>query len=461
MARKKVSPTKLFVIDTNVFLHDPQSFLRFSNNDVAVPFVTLEELDKHKVGTDDINRNARAACRLLEQATHQRGSFSDGFALKAMNGGGATGKLYLLQDPAPQDVKVIIDGKADNRILSQMMALLETRSPETVVLVSKDINLRVKARALNFNAEDYLHDQAVEDTDLLPSGFREMSHGELEDLLLEDGVTSQRGIARYTLHQPKARVRANEFVLLEDDTIFRATDVADDEVTLVQDVDYRSAKNQVFGINARNVEQSYALSLLLDPDIDFVTLLGQAGTGKTLLTLAAGLAQVLDEKRYHEIIFTRSTIPMGEDIGFLPGTEAEKLDPWMGALHDNLEVLSGSAGQPSDWHKAVSLDLIRAKVSVKAMNFMRGRTLHNRFVVIDEAQNLTPKQMKSLITRAGDGTKVVCLGNLQQIDHAYLSETSSGLTYAVDRFKTWPHQGHLILPKGERSRLANFANENL
>jgi len=459
MARKKVSATKLFVLDTNVFLHDPHSFLRFADNDVAVPFVTLEELDKHKLGTDDINRNARAAIRLLEQATQQSGSFAEGFSLKALNGGGATGRLYLLQDPA--DVKIIIDGKADNRILSQMMSLLESRSPDTVVLVSKDINLRVKARAMNFKAEDYLHDQAVEDTDLLPAGFRYFSHDELERYLPEGGVTSHRGRAEYTLAQPKEKLRCNEFVLLQGDTVLRVTSVRDNQVTLTQEVDYRSAKNAVWGISARNPEQSYALSLLLDPEIDFVTLLGTAGTGKTLLTLAAGLSQVLDDKRYQEVIFTRNTISMGEDIGFLPGTEQEKLDPWMGALFDNLEVLSGATHQPTDWHKQVSIDLIRSKVSVKAMNFMRGRTLHNRFLVVDEAQNLTPKQMKSIITRAGDGTKVVCLGNLQQIDHPYISETSSGLAYAVDRFKGWQHCGHLILPKGERSRLANFANNNL
>lgn len=461
MARKKVSATKLFVLDTNVFLHDPHSFLRFADNDIAVPFVTLEELDKHKVGTDDINRNARAAIRLLEQATQQSGSFTEGFSLKAMNGGSATGRLHLLQDPAPDNVKVIIDGKADNRILSQMMVLLESRSAETVVLVSKDINLRVKARAMNFKAEDYLHDQAVEDTDLLHPGFRYFSHDELEHYLLEGGVTSHRGRAQYTLAQPKEKLRNNEFVLLEGSTVLRVTGARDNQVTLTQEVDYRTAKNAVWGISARNPEQSYALSLLLDPEIDFVTLLGTAGTGKTLLTLAAGLSQVLEEKRYQEVVFTRNTISMGEDIGFLPGTEQEKLDPWMGALFDNLEVLSGSAHQPTDWHKQASLELIRSKVSVKAMNFMRGRTLHNRFLVVDEAQNLTPKQMKSVITRAGDGTKVVCLGNLQQIDHPYISENSSGLTYAVDRFKGWQHCGHLILPKGERSRLANFANDNL
>ena len=224
--------------------------------------------------------------------------------------------------------------------------------------------------------------------------------------------------------------------------------------------DYRSGKSSVWGIHAKNREQNFALNLLLDPDIDFVTVLGTAGTGKTLLTLAAGLAQVLDEPRYREIIMTRVTVPLGEDIGFLPGTEEEKMTPWMGAIMDNLEVLTQN-GNAGDWERAATNDLLSKRIKIRSLNFMRGRTFLNRLVIIDEAQNLTAKQMKTLITRCGPGSKMICLGNLAQIDTPYLTEGSSGLTYAVDRFKGWAHSGHVTLARGERSRLADFASEVL
>ncbi|MDT7928034.1 PhoH family protein, partial [Tepidimonas sp.] len=226
--------------------------------------------------------------------------------------------------------------------------------------------------------------------------------------------------------------------------------------------DYTHLKSAVWGVTARNREQNFALNLLMDPEIDFVTLAGTAGTGKTLMTLAAGLSQVLDERRYTEIIMTRATVSVGEDIGFLPGTEEEKMGPWMGALDDNLEFLAKGGQSPAgDWGRAATQDLIRSRIKIKSLNFMRGRTFLNKYVIIDEAQNLTPKQMKTLITRAGPGTKLVCMGNLAQIDTPYLTEGSSGLTYVVDRFKGWPHGGHVTLARGERSRLADFASEVL
>ena len=223
--------------------------------------------------------------------------------------------------------------------------------------------------------------------------------------------------------------------------------------------DFTAAKHSVWGIQARNREQNFALNMLLDPNIDFVTLLGTAGTGKTLLALAAGLAQVLDKNLYKEIIMTRVTVPVGEDIGFLPGTEEEKMTPWMGALMDNLEVLTQTGG--GDWGRAAADELLRSRIRIHSLNFMRGRTFLNKYIILDEAQNLTAKQMKTLITRAGPGTKVICLGNVAQIDTPYLTETTSGLTYVVDRFKQWPHSGHITLLRGERSRLADFASDIL
>jgi PhoH-like ATPase len=240
----------------------------------------------------------------------------------------------------------------------------------------------------------------------------------------------------------------------------RVTSVANQTATLELVDDYRSERHAVWGITARNREQNFALNLLMNPNIDFVTLLGVAGTGKTLLALAAGLAQALDTRRYTEIIMTRVTVPLGEDIGFLPGTEEEKMEPWMGALMDNLEVLThGEEG--GSWGRAATQDLLRQRIKIRSLNFMRGRTFLNRYIILDEAQNLTPKQMKALITRAGPGTKVVCLGNIAQIDTPYLTETTCGLTYVVNRFRGWPFAGHLTLIRGERSRLADFASDSL
>jgi len=236
--------------------------------------------------------------------------------------------------------------------------------------------------------------------------------------------------------------------------------IAGDTARLELVRDYRSERHAVWGITARNREQNFALNLLMDPEVDMVTILGPAGTGKTLLALAAGLTQTLETNRFSEIIMTRVTIPLGEDIGFLPGTEEEKMEPWMGALMDNLEVLTQNA-EGGNWGRAVTNDLLRSRIKIRSLNFMRGRTFVNRYVLIDEAQNLTPKQMKALVTRAGPGTKLVCIGNIAQIDTPYLTETTSGLTYVVTRFRGWDHSGHITLLRGERSRLADHASEIL
>jgi PhoH-like ATPase len=360
----------------------------------------------------------------------------------------------------------LANGKADNQILAVVMHLARLHPKRHVILVSKDINMRIKARALGLPAEDYYNDKALEDTDLLYTGMEELPadfwdrHGK--------GMESwqQGGHTLYRVSGPLVPdLLANEFLYSEreGETPFYAIvkEVAGKTAVLSTLKDYTHQKNNVWGITARNREQNFALNLLMDPECDFITLTGTAGTGKTLITLAAGLAQVMDERRYSEIIVTRVTVPVGEDIGFLPGTEEEKMGPWMGALDDNLEVLARSDGAAGDWGRAATQDLVRSKIRIKSMNFMRGRTFLNKFVIIDEAQNLTPKQMKTLITRAGPGTKIVCLGNLAQIDTPYLTEGSSGLTYAVDRFKGWPHGGHVLLARGERSRLADFASEVL
>jgi PhoH-like ATPase len=466
MARKSKPQSKLFVLDTNVFLHDPTCLFRFQEHDLYIPMATLEELDHNKKGVTEVARNGRQASRFLEEiVSTQELDIEEGIPLGPHSHKSATGRLYLQTHSIQSDITAILPAsKVDNQLLGVVSYLQHKFPGRSVILVSKDINMRIKARALGFLAEDYFNDKVLEDTDLLYGGVRELpenfwdSHGKGMESWQQDGRV------HYRVSGPLcSSLMVNEFVYQEGAKPFHAkvTDVTGKTASLVTTKDYSHQKNAVWGILARNREQNFALNVLMDPDIDFVTLLGQAGTGKTLLTLAAGLAQTLEQKRYSEIIFTRVTVPVGEDIGFLPGTEEEKMTPWMGALEDNLDVLNKPDDTAGEWGRAATQDLIRSRIKVKSLNFMRGRTFLNKFLVIDEAQNLTPKQMKTLVTRAGPGTKVVCLGNIAQIDTPYLTEGSSGLTYVVDRFKGWVHGGHVLLARGERSRLADHAAEVL
>jgi PhoH-like ATPase len=324
--------------------------------------------------------------------------------------------------------------------------------------------MRIKARALGLAAEDYFNDKVLEDIDLLYRGVRELP-ADFWDLHSKDMESwKKEGRTFYRVKGPLCQhLLVNEFVYQESERPLQAIVREQSGRTAVLETikDYSHQKNNIWGITARNREQNFALNLLMSAEVDFITLLGQAGTGKTLLTLAAGLMQTLENKVFSEIIITRVTVPVGEDIGFLPGTEEEKMNPWMGALEDNLDVLNKSDEEGGEWGRAATRDLIRSRIKVKSLNFMRGRTFLNKYLIIDEAQNLTPKQMKTLITRAGPGTKVVCLGNIAQIDTPYLTEGSSGLTYVVDRFKGWSHGGHVTLQRGERSRLADHAAEVL
>ncbi len=467
VTRLKPAAAKLFVLDTNVLMHDPTSLFRFEEHDIFLPMATLEELDNHKKGMTEVARNARQASRFLDElVSGNEGAIEEGIPLERQNNKDATGRLFLQTEAISHVLPASLpSGKADNQILAVVASLQEKYPKRTVALVSKDINMRIKARALGLGAEDYFNDKVLEDTDLLYTGVSALppefwdTHGKGMESWKQDHNNF------YRVHGPLARDwLLNEFVYLEDaDTPFAAQVKEVSGKTAVLQVlrDYSHQKHAVWGITARNREQTFALNLLMNPDIDFVTLLGQAGTGKTLLTLAAGLMQTLEEKTYSEIIMTRVTVPVGEDIGFLPGTEEEKMTPWMGALEDNLDVLNKTDDEAGDWGRAATRDLIRSRIKVKSLNFMRGRTFINKFLIIDEAQNLTPKQMKTLITRAGPGTKVVCLGNIAQIDTPYLTEGSSGLTFVVDRFKGWNHSGHVTLQRGERSRLADHAAEAL
>ncbi|MEW9899999.1 PhoH family protein [Chitinivorax sp. PXF-14] len=465
-SKTKTRQTKLFVLDTNVLMHDPTSLFRFEEHDVYLPMMTLEELDNNKKGMSEVARNARQASRFLDELVSAAGSdIEDGIALSTRTEHDAAGHLFLQTQAITAELPLRLPvGKADNQILGVVMHLQQVYPKREVILVSKDINMRIKARALGFAAEDYYNDKVLEDTDLLYTGMLELpadfwdKHGKGMESWQENGRTF------YRLGGPLCNsMLVNQLLYQEGEKPFYAMVRQQTAKQAVLEIlkDYSHQKNNVWGITARNREQNFALNLLMNPDIDFITLLGQAGTGKTLLTLAASLMQTLEHKTYSEIIMTRVTVPVGEDIGFLPGTEEEKMLPWMGALEDNLDVLNQSDQEAGEWGRAATRDLIRSRIKVKSLNFMRGRTFINKFLIIDEAQNLTPKQMKTLITRAGPGTKVVCLGNIAQIDTPYLTEGSSGLTYVVDRFKGWGHSGHITLQRGERSRLADYAAEVL
>jgi len=462
------SEKRLYILDTNVLMHDPTSIFRFEEHDVFLPMMVLEELDAAKKGLSEVARNVRQVSRFIGEMMQRQGAdtLDEGLELKEPEGldlNVGKGRLYFQTTMPETHSSLLRDGSfADNEILSTAFALRKTHPNKAIVLVSKDINLRIKAAILGVQAEDYYNDRALDDLSLLYRGLR-LHDEDFWEAHPHIESWSESGRAHYRIPvNGENGWYPNQCVAIGEKGGVEAMvkEVDADSVKLQLIDDYYEGHKSVWGIHARNREQNFALNLLMDPDVDFVTLMGTAGTGKTLLALAAGLSQAMDEKRYTEIIVTRATVSIGEDIGYLPGTEEEKMTPWMGALTDNLEVLT-QPQEGGEWGRAATNDLLASRVKVRAMNFMRGRTFLNRYVIIDEAQNITPKQMKALITRAGPGTKMVCLGNVEQIDTPYLTETTSGLTFAVDRFKSWEHAGHITLRRGERSRLADFASEAL
>ena len=456
---------KLFVLDTNVLMHDPLCLFHFDEHDVFIPMIVLEELDNHKTGVTDVARNARSVSRSLDQLTElHHGPLDQGIPLSLLGNTEASGRLFIETHPIagklPAELPIT---KADNLILATAKGAESAFADRTIVLVRKDINMRIKASVLGIATEDYLSDKVIDDTEMIYSGRLELPVNfwqQVEDSLQ---VKAQADGTRYLFDWPYGELPfLNQCLTVSGDPDFMGA------VSHVQGrrVEVRILKDYIkgfkaWGIHARNAEQNMALNLLMDPNIDFVTILGQAGTGKTLLTLATALVQTMDQNRFSEIIITRATVSVGDDIGYLPGTEEEKMAPWMGALEDNLEVLQSFDSSAGEWARKTGMDLLKNRIRVKSMSFMRGRTFLKKFLIIDEAQNLSPKQIKTLITRAGPGTKIVCLGNLAQIDTPYLTEGSSGLTYVVDRFKNWEHAATITLARGERSRLAEYAVEVL
>ncbi len=437
---------RIYVLDTSVLIHDPTALFRFQEHDICLPAAVLEGLDAAKQGISEVARNARQASRFLDDLLHGHppDALTDGVPLGDGTPGAPTGRLRF-ETETP--------GRGDTALLAAARNVGQRFPSCRVVLVSKNINLRIRAQVAGLTAEDFESDRVIDDIDLLPTGLLEVPAPVAKSLRERAGgweVPLPAGVEWWPNLCLYNEVEGFEAVVRR---------IEHGTAHLAPVIDFRHGR-AVWGVHARNREQNFALHLLMDPEIDLVTLIGAAGTGKTLLTLAAALAQTLDEQRYREIVATRATVAIGEEIGHLPGTEEEKMTPWMGALMDNLEVLS-EPGHRSGWAQAATADLLHSRIKIRSLGFMRGRTFLEKFLILDEAQNLTAKQMKALITRAGPGTKVVCLGNIAQIDTPYLTEATSGLTGLASRFKGWPHTGHVTLRRGERSRLADHASEVL
>ena len=461
--------TKTYVLDTNVLLHDPMAVTAFKQHHVIIPMTVLEELDHIKDRRDKtVSREARIAIQMIDKVVDAASpqAIQAGVEVPGSTAEGPSGTLAIYPDQLLSGdshvpyLDVTQDQVNDNRIINVALRLQAEQPERFVCLVTKDINMRIKAKGSGLvHVEDYRRDRVLDDIDLLARGYEHIQ-GDFWSTIsevdtLREGDCTLHRIPRQSLPQ----AYPNMFVY--DDGAFMAfvKRVDDQFVYLRCDSRDNLMHRRFWGLAPRNLEQAMAMSLLDDGGVDMTVMTGPAGSGKTLLALAYGLHAILEQKKYSKLIVARSTPPIAEEIGFLPGTEEEKMTPWMGALMDNLEVLTQTEG--GEWGRAATDDLLRSRIRIHSLNFMRGRTFLNKYIILDEAQNLTPKQMKTLITRAGPGTKIVCLGNVAQIDTPYLTETTSGLTYVVDRFKNWPHGGHITLLRGERSRLADFASEAL
>lgn len=465
MVRIDKKATRLYVLDTNVLLHDPAALYQFDEHEVVIPMTVLEELDKHKNGSREIARTARQVSRTLSDLTASVGleQIRDGIPIPRLEG--PEGRLRLLCY-ADLEHRTDLDDSPDNRILAETCRLCRERQDASVILITKDINLRVKAAALGVPVEDYLTDRVFDDSDAMLEGVRVYPDAGSElwnGLALE--VEVERDDRRVTYHLGGAiPTDWHPGMLVADgdcEAGFEAVvrEVSGSRARLALLTNYRHGAS-VWGVHASDCRQNFALNLLMDDDIDLVTIAGSAGTGKTFMTLAAAFQQTLDSKRFERIVFTRAPISMSEDIGFLPGTEEEKMSPWMGAFHDNMDNLLRDENGESSWDNGATRQLLGSRVQIRAPGFMRGRTLNDTFLIIDEAQNFTPKQLKSLVTRAGRNTKIVCLGNVGQIDTPYLTANTCGMAAVVQRFRDWPHAGHVTLKSVERSRLA-LAGEEL
>jgi PhoH-like ATPase len=456
---RPTAPT-LYALDTNVLIHDPNALLNFQEHHVAIPMTVLEELDKLKTGKHNVAAECRQAIRLIDKvlgsATPQQ--VEDGVPIqRGMSG--PRGCLSILMSKRAEPLAWLPENLNDNKIINQLVELKFSSPGLSVVLVTKDINMRLKARACGIESEDYHTDQLVDDISLLSKGYHSMDGSFWERVA---NVDTRQDHGR-TWHQVKLsedlpNFNVNEFIVDEQGFVGWVKEVDADEV-LILDLHQEPLMDQeAWGLRPRDIYQALALHALLDPEIHLVNLTGAAGSGKTILALAAAIEQTMVSKRYRRIIATRSVQGLDQEIGFLPGTEAEKMEPWLGAITDNLEALHMD---DENTHGSVDYILQKVPLQFKSLNYIRGRSFQQSLILIDECQNLTPHQMKTIITRAGTGSKVICLGNLAQIDTPYLSATSSGLTYLTERFKNFPQGVHITLQGVPRSILAEYAEAHM
>lgn len=463
--------SKIYVLDTNVLLHDPMAVHAFAEHKVIIPMTVLEELDQIKDRRDkDVSREARIAISNIDKilAKADTREIQEGVEIFSAveHAADMPGTLAIYPDQLIKHteesrfLRTNIQHDNDNRIINVALKLQEQSEDGFVCLVTKDINMRLKARGSGLKyVEDYRNDRILDDIDLMATGLTKVS-GRFWDRV-ENVATTQE--MRATFHEVESTAidespYPNQFVVDDEGFVGRVTDIGESTIRL-QDVNADLLMSQkVWGLSPRNLEQAMALHLLRQPEIDLNVLVGPAGSGKTLLALAYGLHAILEEKRFNKLIVARSTPPIAEDIGFLPGTEEEKMAPWLAAFDDNLEVLHGNDESPFG-----SIDYVkeRANIQFKSLNFMRGRSFSNAYIIIDEAQGLTQFQLKSIITRVGTNSKIVILGNLAQIDNKYITPLTSGLTYIVEKFKQFSGSGLMHIGGIERSSLAAFAEENL
>ena len=456
------STKKAYVIDTNVLIHDPNSILNFDEHLVVIPITVLEELDKLKNGNKSIAADCRSAIRLIDSviADSPTERLQHGVPIPRNNGTSHLGKLAILMNKTGEPPEACLpNDNNDNKIINRVVQMQLEHPEYKYVLVTKDINMRLKARGCCIHAEDYHNDQLISDVKQLTTGYHEFSGSFWDGVSHVDTIQRENGtyhsLSRSVFDGP---LFINQYILDDLEFLARIEEVTDEHV-LIKHIKRESIMHQqAWGLKPRNIYQAMALHALLDNDVHLVNLTGPAGSGKTILALAAAIEMTVAHKQYNKIIVTRSTPPLAEDHGFLPGTEEEKMDPWLGAITDNIEALHIQDESPQG-----SIEYVKSKANIqfKALNYIRGRSFQRSLILIDESQNLTPHQMKAIITRAGEGSKVICLGNLAQIDTPYLTEGSSGLTYVVDRFKGWANGGHITLARGERSRLADFASDVL
>ena len=436
---------KIYVLDTSVYLTDFKSLKAFDNNDVVVPLKVLEELDKHKKRQDAVGSNARQIIRIFDEMRASE-SLYEGAKINPDNPDSGVVYVHSYDDellPAEWDRE-----DSDNQIIATALTL-KNKNPEVpVIMVSRDINLRVKCDAVNLEAQDYQESQVVESLSEVYTGFKRIvaTSAEIDEFYLNKEMPIPEGCVLFP----------NQFVLL-----VAATDEKKSAIAISREGVLRKPhqyKNEVWGVKPRNKEQNCAMNLLMDPDIKLVSLIGKAGSGKTLCAMAAGLEQTLSESKnqlYTRMIVSRPVQPLGKDIGFLPGTMEEKMAPWLKPIQDNLQFLMGNDSMTLEMY------VDHGKIEVEALTYIRGRSISNAYIIIDEAQNLTQHELKTIITRVGEGTKIILTGDVEQIDNIYIDEVTNGLTYGVEKLKEFSITGHITLLKGERSELATIAAKNL